>query len=104
MTFLSVFDVPVFWPILLCYWLVLFVLTMKRQIMHMIKYKYVPFSFGKQVSGAGILGKTTTPCAAIFMNQFYFSLECFPASLSLSLQPLFFNEALISICLAVTDV
>ncbi|WVZ78595.1 hypothetical protein U9M48_026283 [Paspalum notatum var. saurae] len=39
MTFFSVFDVPVFWPILLCYWIVLFVLTMKRQIVHMIKYK-----------------------------------------------------------------
>ncbi|KAK7821172.1 protein RER1B [Quercus suber] len=48
MTFFSVFDVPVFWPILLCYWVVLFVLTMKRQIMHMIKYRYVPFSIGKQ--------------------------------------------------------
>ncbi|XP_065882027.1 protein RER1B-like [Euphorbia lathyris] len=48
LTFFSVFDVPVFWPILLCYWIVLFVLTMKRQIMHMIKYKYIPFSFGKQ--------------------------------------------------------
>ncbi|OAY50704.1 protein RER1B [Manihot esculenta] len=48
MTFFSVFDVPVFWPILLCYWIVLFILTMKRQIMHMIKYKYIPFSFGKQ--------------------------------------------------------
>ncbi|XP_011007462.1 PREDICTED: protein RER1B-like [Populus euphratica] len=51
MTFFSVFDVPVFWPILLCYWIVLFVLTMKRQIMHMIKYKYVPFSRGKQRYG-----------------------------------------------------
>jgi hypothetical protein len=49
MTFFSVFDVPVFWPILLCYWIVLFVLTMRRQIAHMIKYKYIPFSFGKQV-------------------------------------------------------
>ena len=49
MTFFSIFDVPVFWPILLCYWIVLFVLTMKRQIMHMMKYKYVPFSLGKQV-------------------------------------------------------
>lgn len=49
MTFFSVFDVPVFWPILLCYWIVLFVLTMKRQILHMIKYKYIPFDFGKQV-------------------------------------------------------
>ncbi|KAI4316831.1 hypothetical protein L6164_024771 [Bauhinia variegata] len=48
MTFLSVLDVPVFWPILLCYWIVLFILTMKRQISHMIKYKYVPFNAGKQ--------------------------------------------------------
>lgn len=50
LTFISVLDVPVFWPILLCYWIVLFVLTMKRQILHMIKYKYVPFDIGKQVS------------------------------------------------------
>ncbi|XP_074590399.1 protein RER1A-like [Curcuma longa] len=48
LTFFSVFDVPVFWPILLFYWLVLFTVTMKRQILHMIKYKYVPFTFGKQ--------------------------------------------------------
>ncbi|KAF9600323.1 hypothetical protein IFM89_006636 [Coptis chinensis] len=48
MTFFSVFDVPVFWPILLFYWMVLFFLTMKKQILHMIKYKYVPFSLGKQ--------------------------------------------------------
>ncbi|KAK8673959.1 hypothetical protein V6N13_112268 [Hibiscus sabdariffa] len=48
MTFFNVFDVPVFWPILLFYWFTLFILTMKRQTLHMIKYKYVPFSFGKQ--------------------------------------------------------
>ncbi|XP_072977929.1 protein RER1B-like [Typha angustifolia] len=51
MTFFSVFDVPVFWPILLCYWIVLFFLTMKRQILHMIKYKYVPLNIGKQRYG-----------------------------------------------------
>lgn len=32
MTFFSVFDVPVYWPILLMYFIVLFVLTMKRQV------------------------------------------------------------------------
>ncbi|KAJ8770669.1 hypothetical protein K2173_021316 [Erythroxylum novogranatense] len=48
MTFFDVFDVPVFWPILLFYWGLLFILTMRRQIMHMVKYKYVPFSIGKQ--------------------------------------------------------
>lgn len=48
MTFFEIFDVPVFWPILLLYFIVLFFITMKRQIKHMIKYKYLPFSFGKQ--------------------------------------------------------
>eukprot|EP00246_Nothoceros_aenigmaticus_P014017 TRINITY_DN514_c0_g1_i2.p1 TRINITY_DN514_c0_g1~~TRINITY_DN514_c0_g1_i2.p1 ORF type:complete len:196 (-),score=18.25 TRINITY_DN514_c0_g1_i2:428-1015(-) len=51
LTFFSIFDVPVFWPILLLYWIVLFVLTMKRQIRHMIKYRYIPFSLGKQRYG-----------------------------------------------------
>ncbi|KAJ0972263.1 hypothetical protein J5N97_020222 [Dioscorea zingiberensis] len=63
MTFFSIFDVPVFWPILLFYWFVLFVLTMKRQILHMIKYKYVPFNIGKQKYG----GKKT---AAARSNAF----------------------------------
>ncbi|EYU45180.1 hypothetical protein ABFS82_03G061000 [Erythranthe guttata] len=48
MTFLSIFDVPVFWPILFFYWFFLFFLTMKRLITHMIKHRYVPFNFGKQ--------------------------------------------------------
>ena len=47
MTFFSVFNIPVFWPILLLYFIALFVLTMKRQIKHMIKYNYIPFSLGK---------------------------------------------------------
>ncbi|KAG2703423.1 hypothetical protein I3843_06G127900 [Carya illinoinensis] len=51
MTFFAMFDVPVFWPILLCYWIVLFVLTMRRQIAHMIKHKYIPFNVGKQKYG-----------------------------------------------------
>ncbi|XWS29279.1 hypothetical protein CRYUN_Cryun24cG0014700 [Craigia yunnanensis] len=48
LTFFSMLDVPVFWPILLCYWIFLFFLTMKRQILHMIKYKYIPYDIGKQ--------------------------------------------------------
>lgn len=47
MTFFSIFDVPVFWPILLMYFFVLFFMTMRRQIAHMFKHKYVPISFGK---------------------------------------------------------
>ncbi|KKY18322.1 putative golgi membrane protein [Phaeomoniella chlamydospora] len=46
-SWLSIFDLPVFWPVLVVYWLILFSLTMRRQIQHMIKYRYIPFSIGK---------------------------------------------------------
>lgn len=63
-TWFSIFDVPVFWPVLVVYWLILFCLTsrlnlpkhfrkqltqiaVRRQIQHMIKYRYVPFTIGK---------------------------------------------------------
>jgi|ERR1712113_561138 len=42
MTLFSIFDIPVFWPILLLYFIVLFTITMKRQIEHMIKHSYIP--------------------------------------------------------------
>ncbi|KAF9039423.1 retrieval of early ER protein Rer1 [Hymenopellis radicata] len=44
----EVFDVPVYWPILVVYFFVLFALTMRRQIQHMIKYKYIPFDIGRK--------------------------------------------------------
>lgn len=47
-TFFEAFDVPVYWPILVVYFFVLFALTMRRQIQHMIKYKYVPFDIGRK--------------------------------------------------------
>jgi hypothetical protein len=46
---IPLFDIPVFWPILLLYFIMLFMLTMRRQIAHMIKYKYVPFDLGKKI-------------------------------------------------------
>ncbi|THH13257.1 hypothetical protein EW146_g6935 [Bondarzewia mesenterica] len=48
LTFSSVFDVPVYWPILVMYFFVLFILTMRRQIQHMIKYRYIPFDWGRK--------------------------------------------------------
>jgi len=50
-SFFEIFDLPVFWPVLVMYWIILFSLTMRRQIQHMIKYRYVPFSFGKAKYG-----------------------------------------------------
>lgn len=49
--FLTLFpftDIPVFWPILLIYFITLFLLTMRRQIQHMIKYRYIPLDIGKK--------------------------------------------------------
>ncbi|KAF9906111.1 hypothetical protein EC991_000979 [Linnemannia zychae] len=52
-TLFRVFDIPVFWPILLVYFCILFTITMKRQIKHMIKYRYIPFNIGKKSYGGG---------------------------------------------------
>ncbi|XP_075237244.1 protein RER1 isoform X2 [Lycorma delicatula] len=46
-TFFDCFNIPVFWPILVMYFITLFGITMKRQIKHMIKYRYIPFTHGK---------------------------------------------------------
>eukprot|EP01134_Creolimax_fragrantissima_P007652 CFRG7652T1 len=51
------FDVPVFWPILVMYFLILFTITMKRQIKHMVKHKYLPWNVGKKKYGG--MGSTT---------------------------------------------
>ena len=56
MTFLPMFDIPVFWPILLMYFIMLFFMTMKQQVKHMIKHKYVPFTTGKPKFAAGAPG------------------------------------------------
>ena len=37
----EIFNLPVFWPVLVVYWLILVFLTMRRQIQSMIKYRWV---------------------------------------------------------------
>lgn len=54
LTLFEVFDLPVFWPILLLYFLLLFISTMRQQIRHMIKYGYVPWDKGKKKYGKQI--------------------------------------------------
>ncbi|XP_054720373.1 protein RER1-like [Uloborus diversus] len=46
-TFFDFFNIPVFWPILLLYFILLTFVTLKRQIMHMITYRYLPWTHGK---------------------------------------------------------
>ena len=48
LTFFEGFDIPVFWPLLLVYFLFIFILTMRHQIAHMIKYHYLPWDSGKK--------------------------------------------------------
>ncbi|MGH0172752.1 UNVERIFIED_CONTAM: hypothetical protein FKN15_075637 [Acipenser sinensis] len=60
-TFFEAFNVPVFWPILVMYFIMLFCITMKRQIKHMIKYRYLPFTHGKaKYKGKEDTGKSFT--------------------------------------------
>jgi Rer1 family len=46
-TFFKSLDLPVFWPVLVVYFFILFIITMRRQIGHMIKHRYLPFDIGK---------------------------------------------------------
>ena len=48
MTFFDFFNIPVFWPLLLLYFVLIFFLIMKKQIKHMIKYHYLPWDVGKK--------------------------------------------------------
>ncbi|GAA5897480.1 hypothetical protein JCM8208_003283 [Rhodotorula glutinis] len=45
---IPVFDVPVFWPILVMYFFILMFITLRRQVAHMRKYKYLPFDLGRK--------------------------------------------------------
>eukprot|EP01090_Pellita_catalonica_P009675 TRINITY_DN207_c0_g1_i1.p1 TRINITY_DN207_c0_g1~~TRINITY_DN207_c0_g1_i1.p1 ORF type:complete len:195 (-),score=15.97 TRINITY_DN207_c0_g1_i1:80-664(-) len=46
-TMFTFLNIPVFWPILLIYFVALFAFTMKTQIKHMLKHGYVPITLGK---------------------------------------------------------
>ncbi|CAD6571234.1 MAG: hypothetical protein CYPHOPRED_004358 [Cyphobasidiales sp. Tagirdzhanova-0007] len=41
-------DIPVYAPILLVYFCVLFAITMRRQFAHMRRYRYLPFDIGRK--------------------------------------------------------
>ena len=53
LTFFESFNIPVFWPLLLAYFILIFFIIMKRQIKHMIKYNYLPWDTGKKNYGSG---------------------------------------------------
>lgn len=46
-TFWRIFNIPVYWPILLIYFIILTGVQMKQRIVHMLRHRYVPFNVGK---------------------------------------------------------
>lgn len=48
LTFFSFLDIPVYWPILVFYFISLTLLTLRKQVEHMVRYRYVPWDFGKK--------------------------------------------------------
>lgn len=58
-TFFEAVSVPVFWPVRVMYFIMPFCIATKRQIKHMIKYRYMPFTQSKGTyKGKGDSGKT----------------------------------------------
>lgn len=53
MTFFEVFNFPIYWPLLVFYFIFMTVFLCRYKIEHMIKYKYIPFDFGKKSYGKG---------------------------------------------------
>jgi len=49
LTFIQKLDIPIFWPLLLFYFIMITFLTIKNRIMHMIKHKYIPLDLGKKI-------------------------------------------------------
>ncbi|EFC39390.1 predicted protein [Naegleria gruberi] len=55
-----ILDIPVYWPILLGYWIILLAVTLRKQIRHMIKHRYLPFTTGKKSYSGSLFGGATT--------------------------------------------
>ena len=51
MTFFEFFEFPIYWPLLVCYFVFMTTFLCRYKIEHMIKYKYIPFDFGKKKYG-----------------------------------------------------
>ena len=51
LTMFEMFDFPIYWPLLAFYFVFMTTFLCRYKIEHMIRYKYVPFSWGKQSYG-----------------------------------------------------
>ena len=47
LSYMDFLRIPVYWPLLLVYIVLVFLVACKQRISHMIKFKYVPFDANK---------------------------------------------------------
>ena len=48
LSYLDFLNIPVFWPLLVAYFLMVMIVAFKSKIAHMIEHKYVPVDIGKR--------------------------------------------------------
>jgi len=48
MTFFEFFVFPIYWPLLASYFVFMTTFLCRYKIEHMIRYRYIPFDFGKR--------------------------------------------------------
>ena len=48
LSYIEFLNIPVFWPLLVMYFIMVVVVTFKTKIAHMIRYNYVPIDIGKR--------------------------------------------------------
>lgn len=57
LSFIEILNIPVFWPLLVMYFIMVMLVAFKTKIAHMIKYRYVPIDIGKRKYVAKTLKK-----------------------------------------------
>jgi hypothetical protein len=56
LTLFEFFDFPIYWPLLLFYFIFMTTFLCRFKIEHMIKYRYIPFDFSKKSYSGGKKG------------------------------------------------
>ncbi len=51
LSYVEFLNIPVFWPLLVMYFIMVVIVTFKTKIAHMIKYNYIPIDIGKRTYG-----------------------------------------------------
>ena len=53
LTLFDYFNFPIMWPLLVFYFMFMTIFLCRYKIEHMIRYKYIPFDFGKKKYQSG---------------------------------------------------